>query len=126
MKRFILAFIFLIGLFAISCSSPPDKTHQPASTQTEFVQTANQVQADLIYAVDETVVPTPDTPATKWLDENTLTAVFGIVAVVYEFLARKIPTSKTVSIIGNLYKLLNWFVPDKSKNGGTLQIRDKL
>lgn len=126
MKNFVLTILFLIGLFAISCSSPPDNV-KSAGTKTEFVQAADlQVHADVLYAVDETALPAPDTPATKWLDENTLSAVLGIVAVVYEFLARKIPTSKTVSIIGNIYKLLNFFVPDKSKNGGTLQIRDKL
>ena len=128
MKNFFRLIFLLIGMFAIiSCSSPPDKSVKPAA-QTQYLQAADlQVQADVIYAVDETVLPAPDTPAPiKWLDENTLTAVMGLVALVYEFLARKIPTSKTVSIIGNLYKLLNWFIPDKSKNGGTLQIRDKL
>lgn len=127
MKKSFLCLIFLIGLFALSCTAPPDKA-KPQSTQTEFVQVADHaVRADIIYAADETALPNPDNPTpVKWLDENTLLAVGSVLGIVYEFLARKIPTSKTLSIFGNLYKLINWFIPDKSKNGGELAVRDKL
>ena len=126
MKNFLIL-IFLLGLFAVGCSPPPDKA-KPQSSQTEFVQVTDQaINADVINAIDETAMPSPDTPVpVKWLDENLLLAVSSVIGVAYEFLARKIPSSKTLSIIGNLYKLLNWFIPDKSKNGGTLAIRDKL
>ncbi len=126
MKNFLIL-VFMLGLFAIGCSSPPDIV-QPASTQTEFIQVANMpVQATVMYTVDETVLPVPDTPEpVKWLDENLLLAVGSVITIVYEFLARKIPTSKTLSLFGNLTKLINWFVPDKSKNGGEFAVRDKL
>jgi len=126
MKNFLIL-IFLIGLFAVGCSSPPSDNAKRTAQPTEYVQVVDQVQADVMNAVDETALPAPDTPApVKWLDENLLLAALSVIGVAYEFLARKIPSSKTLSIIGNVYKLLNWFIPDKSKNGGTLQIRDKL
>jgi len=96
--------------------------------QTAFVQVADQnVQADVIYAVDETALPTPDSPAPiKWVDENFWTTATGVLLLIYEFLVLKMPTSKSISILGNLYKLLTFFVPDKSKGGGQFSIRDKL
>ena len=119
-------FIFLIGLFAIGWSTPPPG-NVSKSAETVFVKVADQVQADVIYAADETALPTPDTPApVKWADENLLTMASGILLLVYEFLALKMPTSKSISILGNLYKLLTWFVPDKSNKGGQFSIRDKL
>ena len=124
MKR-ILVFIFLIGLFAIGWSTPPpDLVKQ--SPQTGYVKADDQVQADVIYAVDETALPTPDTPSPiKWLDENLLQTISGVILLIYEFLALKMPTSKSISILGNLYKLLTWFVPDKSNKGGKFSILDK-
>ena len=117
--------IFLIGLFALGWSTPPPD-HLKQNTHAAFVKSGNQVQADVIYAVDETAVPAPDTPAPKKLvDGNLLQTVSGVVVLVYEFLALKLPTSKSVSILGNLYKLATWFVPDKSKNGSQFSIRDK-
>lgn len=126
MKNFLIL-IFLLGMFAVGCSHAFEKA-KPQSAQTEFVQVAGiPVHATVMNAVDETALPVPDNPTpVKWLDENTLLAVGSIIGIVYEFLARKIPTSKTLSIVGNLYKLLNWFIPDKSKNGGELAVRDKL
>jgi len=119
-------FIFLLGLFAIGWSTPPSG-NVSKSVETEFVKAADQVQADVIYAADETALPTPDTPVpVKWVDENLLTMASGILLLVYEFLALKMPTSKSISILGNLYKLLTFFVPDKSKGGSQFSIRDKL
>ncbi len=125
MKRILMS-IFLIGLFVLGWSSPPPDLvkHSP---QSGYVKAGDQVQADVIYAVDETVLPSPDTPApTKWLDENLLQTISGVILLLYEFLALKIPTSKSISVLGNLYKLLTWFVPDNSKKGGQFLIRDKL
>ena len=122
MKNLIL--IFLIGLLTFACSAPPDKvkrTDQPV----EFVQSASvnqQIQVDFIYAADQTVVPAP----INWVDENLWTTLSGVLLLIYEFLALKMPTSKSISILGNLYKLLTWFIPDKSKNGSQFSIRDKL
>ena len=125
MKRILIS-IFLICLFALGWSfPPPDPVKQ--SPQTGYVKAGDKLQADVIYAVDETVLPAPDTPApVKWVDENLLTMASGILLLVYEFLALKMPTSKSISILGNLYKLLTWFVPDKSNKGGKFSIREKL
>ena len=118
-------FIFLIGVFALGWSTlPPD--HLKKSTNAVFVQTGNQVQADVIYAVDETPVPSPDTPVSKKLvDDNFWKTISGVTLLIYEFLALKMPTSKSISVLGNMYKLLTWLVPDKSSKGGQFSIRDK-
>ena len=126
MKKLIL--IFLIGIFCFACSAPSDIGLKQPKENTDLIHASDaNVQADVIYAVDETALPVPDTPEpVKWLDKNLAVAVTSILGIAYEFLVRKIPTSKTLSIFGAAYKLLNFFIPDKSKNGGTLQIRDKL
>ncbi len=122
MKRILMS-IFLIGLFAMGWSTPPpDLVLQ--GPQTGFVKASDQVQADLIYAVDETALPTPDTPAPiKWVDENLWQTLLGVLLLVYEFLALKMPTSKSISLLGNLYQLITRFVPDKSNKGGQFSIR---
>jgi hypothetical protein len=120
-----LIFIFLIGLFAFSCASPNYGPKQSTS-KVEVVQAvSHQTSVPVIMVADDATLPAPDTPV-KWIDENFWTFVTGIVFSLYEFLALKLPTSKSVSLIGNLYKLLTWFFPDKSKDGGTFSIRDKL
>ncbi len=123
----LLMIVFLIGLFAVSCSSPPG-IPKTAINRTAFVQSANaQLQVPVLNAVDETALPAPDTPApVNWVDENFWSTMSGMLLLVYEFLALKMPTSKSISILGNLYKLLTWFVPDKSNKGGQFSIRDKL
>ena len=123
----LLILTFLIGLFAFSCRPSPEKV-KSASAQTQFVQVADlQAQVPVISAADQTTLPTPDTPAPiKWVDENLWSTLSGVLLLIYEFLALKMPTSKSISILGNLYKLLTWFVPDKSNSGGQFSIRDKL
>ena len=117
----------VLGLLAFACNTVPTQKEQ--ITKTTVVQVADpgmQIQAPIIRAADELTVPAQDSdPAPiKWLDENLLSAISGIVLIVYEFLARKIPTSKSVSILSNVYKLIAWFVPDKTKNGGAFTIRE--
>ena len=118
MKNLLTVFA-LIGILILAYGPPPMvKTLAPPS---------GIVRADVIYAVDETALPESGAPGpVKWVDENFWQSVSGILLVIYEFLALKIPTSRSVSVIGNLYKLLTWFVPDKSKQGGQFSIRDKL
>lgn len=122
----LLIIVFMIGLFALGCSSPHEKM-KPASAQTQFVQVADvQLQVPVMNAVDQTAQPAPDTPAPiKWVDENFWSTISGVLLLVYEFLALKMPTSKSISILGNLYKLLTWFVPDKSSSGGQFSISNK-
>ena len=123
----LLILSFLIGLFAFSCRPSPGKVTS-ANAQTQFVQVADlQAQVPIISAADQTTLPTPDSPPPiKWVDENLWSTLSGVLLLIYEFLALKMPTSKSISILGNLYKLLTWFVPDKSNKGGQFAIRDKL
>jgi len=122
----LLIIVFMIGLFIVGCSSPPEKM-KPASAQTQFVQVADvQLQVPVMNAVDQTAQPAPETPVPiKWVDENFWSTISGVLLLVYEFLALKMPTSKSISILGNLYKLLTWFVPDKSSSGGQFSISNK-
>lgn len=119
MKNFLILF-FLIGLLAVGCSSPPDNA-KPASVQTEFVQAADlQVHADVIYAVDETALPAPDTPAAgpiDWLKKNAaelLLAFFAFLKVVVNLT----PTEKDNKIFELLDKLISWIVPNYRAGGG--------
>ena len=123
----LLILSFLIGLFAFSCRPSPEKV-KTANAQTQFVQVADrQAKVPVFSAVDQTTLPTPDSPAPiKWVDENLWSTLSGVLLLIYEFMALKMPTSKSISILGNLYKLLTWFVPDKSNKGGQFSIRDKL
>jgi hypothetical protein len=102
----LLFFIMLLGFFAY----------------TDYAQ--DTVNKDLNISVAQIQAQAVDTPATpvKWVDENLWSLVSGVGLLVYEFLALKIPTSKTVSIVGNLYKLLTFFIGDKSKKGDNFKI----
>ena len=122
----LLILVFMIGLFIVGCSSPSEKM-KPASAQTQFVQVTDvQLQVPVMNAVDATAQSAPDTPTPiKWVDEKFWSTISGVLLLVYEFLALKMPTSKSISILGNLYKLLTWFVPDKSSSGGQFSISNK-
>jgi len=71
-------------------------------------------------AADEFTLPS----APNWMDSNLWTMGSGIFVLLYEFLVLKLPTNKTLSLIGNLYKLLTRFIPDRSANGGKFDIKD--
>jgi len=71
-------------------------------------------------AADDMVSPS----ALNWIDSDLWTMGSGIFVLLYEFLVLKLPTNKTLSLIGNLYKLLTRFIPDKSANGGKFVIKD--
>jgi len=70
-------------------------------------------------AADRVVPSVPN-----WIDSNLWTMGSGIFVLLYEFLVLKLPTNKTLSLIGNLYKLLTRIIPDKSSNGGKFVIKD--
>jgi len=71
-------------------------------------------------AADELALPS----SPNWIDSNLWTMGSGIFVLLYEFLVLKLPTNKTLSLIGNLYKLLTRFIPDRSVNGGKFDIKD--
>ena len=142
MRNFLLLCVFLVGLLAIppakagGNSSPPTST--PLSDQTAKMGTSTRfdsaqraplsdqapIQAPVIFAVDDV------TPAVPPLDNSPnidlLTAIAGILLTIYELVVRYIPTTKSISALAFIYKILNLLVPDRSKNGSTFNIRDKL
>jgi len=73
-----------------------------------------------VNAADELAMPS----SPNWMDSDLLTMGSGIFVLLYEFLVLKLPTNKTLSLIGNLYKLLTRFIPDKSANGRKFVIKD--
>jgi hypothetical protein len=128
MKKYFVALfsILLIGLFTISCSSPGVIKNTGAKTEISAAQgaitdsmTPNiQAAANPVMApVNESAGEIPDKAPINWFDDHFWGFISGLIYLIYEFLATKIPTSKTVTIIGNLYKLLTYFFPDKTKEG---------
>jgi hypothetical protein len=127
MRRFFLVCIFLIGLFSIT--APPSKaevnsTSPPGDKVSSWSADQGAVQAQVMFAVDEVV---PDVPTVNNSpDVNLLTAGAGILIAIYELVVRLVPTSKSISVLAFLYKVLTAIIPDRSQNGGTFTIRDKL
>ncbi len=111
----LLMLILMLGIFEY-CFIPANDSNQPVKN--------HLVQADVVFAVDQVAdpFPVPSVPA-KWLDNHLVSAISGVTLIVYEFLALKLPTSKTVSIIGNLYKAITWLIPDRSKKGGHFKLK---
>ena len=71
-------------------------------------------------AADEAVV----SAVPGWIDSNFWSMASGVFVLLYEFLVLKLPTNKTLSLIGNLYKLLTNLIPDRSANGGKFTIKE--
>jgi hypothetical protein len=122
MRKFFLMCIFLIGLFTI----PPAKAGGNSSPPTtdNVSSWSAEVQAPVVFAVDEVVPDVP--PVNNSPDVDLLTAGAGILIAIYELVVRLVPTSKSISVLAFLYKVLTAIIPDRSQNGGTFTIRDKL
>jgi hypothetical protein len=118
----LLILVFLIGLVAIGCSSPPDLV-KPQKAQTMFVQVADlQVSVPVMNAVDETALPAPDTPAQgvgDFLKNNAgelILALFAFLKVVTNLT----PTVKDNKIFGYLDTVINFLIPNLKKGGGKI------
>ena len=122
MKNILVVFLAAIMLFIVSCISPPNKAKADQAKPQVTQVIDNPVQATVMFAVDD-VTPVAPAPATGWLDNNLIGAISGVVLAVYELLVRLIPTSKSISIVGWIYKLINLFIPDKSATGGSFDIK---
>lgn len=121
--------IFLIGLFAFSCTSPPDYGPKQTYSKIEFAKAVDQLQAPVIFAFNGIALPAPDNPANVMLVQEipaSLTWIEKCVGLIYDLLALKIKTSRISSKAIDNYQLLTFYVADKSKDGRTLSIRDKL
>ena len=111
MWKLLLALILFAGISSCSQNPAPVAGCNPNLEYFADHPSASQNQAVFIKAVDEVSVPLPEKPV-NWIDENFWSLISTVSLAVYEFLALKIPTSKTMSIIGNLYKLITWFLPE--------------
>jgi hypothetical protein len=120
MKK-LLMIVFLIGLIAYSCSSPPDSV-KPTKAQTVFVQAADlQVSVPVMNAVDETALPAPDTPAngiTDFLKNNAASLILALLAFL-KVIVNLTPTEKDNKVFGLLDTFVNWIVPNFKAGGGT-------
>jgi hypothetical protein len=129
MKNLILSFIFLIGLFAFSCTAPPDR-QQRSDQPTEFTQviSIDQVmQADYQFIANPVASPSPDTPATEQMaTKNILSASADVNLIRFEALSFKKPPSINVSLRDPDNQLLTFYIPDKSNKEGNINNRDKL
>lgn len=57
----------------------------------------------------------------QWLLNNYVEFI-SILLVIYEFLARQIPTIKSWSILNWIIKLFQWLVPNRQKTGGVFKM----
>ena len=123
MRNYFLLCVFLVGLFAIGCSSPPTSSLKPdTSTSLSVLSSGQAIQAPVIFAQDVVPAVPPDNNPPDYL----FTSIAGILVAVYELAVRLIPTTKSFSALAFIYKILSAIVPDRAQNGGTFRIRDKL
>lgn len=128
MKKEFICLILLIGLFVMGFSSPPPDTAKQTDQLTEFVQISfvDQVsmQTTFINAVDPIALPAPDTPALNvWMIE---VPAVSTLAANCELSKHKMLSFNDIYDIKRSCELVKIYIPDKSKNGGSLSIRDKL
>ncbi|MFZ4705475.1 MAG: hypothetical protein ACOYMF_05650 [Bacteroidales bacterium] len=117
----LLMIIFLIGIFAIGCSSPPDIV-KPQKAQTEFIQVADlQVSVPVLNVQDETKLPAPDTPfnMADFLKNNAAELILALFAFL-KVVVNLTPTSKDNKIFGMLDTFINWIVPNFKTGGGKI------
>ena len=118
----LLMIIFLIGLFAIGCSSPPQNKMQPAKAQTQFVQVADlQVSVPVMNVADEATLPVPDTPSNSvgaFIKNNVAELTLALLAFL-KVIVNLTPTDKDNKIFGLLDTFINWIVPNFKSGGGT-------
>ena len=120
MKK-ILIFIFLIGMFVVACSSPPD-TVKPKVTKSEYVQASDLmvVNAPVLNAADETALPVPESPAKgigDFIKTNWAVLIFPFLAFI-KVIVNLTPTEKDNKVFGMLDTLINWLVPNYKSGGG--------
>lgn len=123
MKKILILFVLMIGLLALSCSSPPDKQNY-AVKQNATVSTVSTATADLsvpiIYAQDVTALPAPDTPAPATgniLKDNWAAILLGLMGFA-KIIVNLTPTQADNNVFGLLDNLINWIIPNLKKGGG--------
>ena len=125
MRKLVLSLVFMIGLFAYSCTAPPDKVSLP-DQPTEYAQVVcvDQVmQADFIFVANHVVLPSPDTPIlTNWMTEITKAVTLSAESRS----AHKMYSSDYESNVNNNSLLSTFYIPDKSSKDGNFSNRDKL
>ncbi|HZK96670.1 MAG TPA: hypothetical protein VFC67_20900 [Prolixibacteraceae bacterium] len=125
MRKLVLSLIFLVGLFAYSCTAPPD-TVKRIDQPTEYAQviSVDQVmQADFTFVANPVVLPSPDTPVlTNWMTETSKAVTISANSKS----AHKMYSSNYISNVNKHYLLSTFYIPDKSSRDGNFSNRDKL
>jgi hypothetical protein len=118
----LLMIIFLIGIFAIGCSSPPDMV-KPQKAQTVFVQATDlQVSVPVLNVADEATLPEPDTPVQSvgdFLKNNAAELILALFAFL-KVVTNLTPTARDNKIFGMLDTFINFLVPNLKKGGGKI------
>jgi hypothetical protein len=140
---FLFSLVIIIGIGFSGCQ---DKAPPGKMVQDEFAMRVDQPSYDVQYAVMLTETQTkPSTPvmreslpvtlasmeggdgeappAGKWWLNYAIEIVCTVLFFLYEIIARRKPTSRSLSIITNLLRLINWFVPDKAEYGKKFDIK---
>jgi hypothetical protein len=119
MKK-ILMCIFLIGLFAFGCTSPPDWGPKQTTVKTEWMKSFDQAQSPVIYNFVGIGLPLPDKPLFRNQEEKGFMEIAMITGVpINHASGDRLATARHVNQLAG-------FIPDKSLKEGTLTIRDKL
>ena len=125
MRKLVLSLIFLVGLFAYSCTAPPD-TVKRIDQPTEYAQviSVDQVmQAEFIFVANHVVLPSPDTPVlTNWMTEISKAVTISANSKS----AHKMYSTNYISNVNKHYLLSTFYIPDKSSKDGNFSNRDKL
>jgi len=125
MRKLVLSLIFLVGLFAYSCTAPPD-TVKRIDQPTEYAQviSVDQVmQADFTFVANPVVLPSPDTPVlTNWMTETSKAVTISANSKS----AHKMYSSNYISNVNKQPGSITFYIPDKSNQGGNFSNRDKL
>ena len=122
MKKILVFCVFLIGLLAFSCTSPPDKVNPaPTTSRGERIQVADlQVSTPVMYVQDITVLPVPDTPVPEkgnFLKDNWAALVLALMGFA-KIVVNLTPTEADNAIFGLLDNFINMLIPNLKKGGG--------
>ena len=120
MKKVLILIVFLIGLLALSCSSPPDKNVVDKQSSPVTSTSLSDLSVPVIYAQDVTTLPAVDSPAPatgNLLKDNWAGLLLGLMGFI-KIIVNLTPTQADNNVFGLLDNLINWLIPNLKKGGG--------
>lgn len=126
MKKSFLSLIFLIGLFAYSCTAPPDTvkcTDQPTA-YAQLISVDQVMQVNFVFVADPKALPSSDTPALScWMTEISKAVTLSANS---KLSGHKMYSSNDIFNDNKQCGPSTFYIPDKSNKSGNFSNRDKL